>query len=582
MGALDFAGGTVVHVNAAVAALVAVIVIGKRQDYPSSSLIPHSVPLVLLGAGVLWFGWFGFNAGSALAASPIAGLAFVTTMLAPAATLTVWTILDFVRLGKATAVGAATAIVVGLVAVTPAAGFISPMNALLLGAIAAVPSYFALIIRAKTSFDDSLDVVAAHGVGGTVGALLTGIFAEKALNGLADGVLYGNPGQLGIQAAAMGAAIVYSGVGDLHPAEGDRTRDAAAGVERRREAPASTSRCTARKPTCTPRAAPRGTKATRQYLLDSASRGTSRAGRRMSGARPLRFFGLDFKPMTTPSFGGLRVLALESRREREMAALITTHGGEARVAPSMREVPLESNTAAAAFADALVRGEFDVVVLLTGVGTRVLLDVVERTQGSRDAFVAALGRVRVAVRGPKPLAVLRELGLTPWVAAAEPNTWRELVAAIDAGGADAALGGRRVAVQEYGTSNADLLAALEARGAQVTAVPVYQWALPEDLGPLEDACRALATKQVDVALFTTATQVVHLLQVAERMGAADSVRAALGQVVIASIGPTTSDELRAHGIDVDMEPSHPKMGLLVREAAMQAASLRAAKHAARS
>ena len=126
------------------------------------------MPLVLLGAGVLWFGWFGFNAGSALAASPIAGLAFVTTMLAPAATLTVWTIPDFVRLGKATAVGAATAIVVGLVAVTPAAGFISPMNALLLGAIAAVPSYFALITRAKTSFDDSLDV-AAHGVGGTVG-----------------------------------------------------------------------------------------------------------------------------------------------------------------------------------------------------------------------------------------------------------------------------------------------------------------------------------------------------------------------------------------------------------------------------
>jgi Amt family ammonium transporter len=211
-GALDFAGGTVVHVNAAVAALVAAMVVGKRQDYPSSSLIPHNVPFVLLGAGVLWFGWFGFNAGSALAASPIAGLAFVTTMLAPAATLTVWTILDFVRLGKATAVGGATAIVVGLVAVTPAAGFISPMNALLLGAIAAVPSYFCLIIRAKTTLDDSLDVVAAHGVGGTVGALLTGIFAEKALNGLADGVLYGNPGQLGIQAAAVGAAIVYSGV----------------------------------------------------------------------------------------------------------------------------------------------------------------------------------------------------------------------------------------------------------------------------------------------------------------------------------------------------------------------------------
>ena len=211
-GALDFAGGTVVHVNAAVAALVAAMVLGKRKDYPSSSLIPHNVPFVLLGSGLLWFGWFGFNAGSALAASPIAGLAFVTTMLAPAATLTVWTLLDFFRLGKATAVGAATAIVVGLVAVTPAAGFISPMNALLLGAIAAVPSYFALIIRVKTSLDDSLDVVAAHGVGGSVGALLTGVFADKALNGLADGAMYGNPGQLGIQAAAILAAIVYSGV----------------------------------------------------------------------------------------------------------------------------------------------------------------------------------------------------------------------------------------------------------------------------------------------------------------------------------------------------------------------------------
>jgi len=212
MGAWDFAGGTVVHVNAASAALVAAMVLGKRQGYPSSSLLPHSVPLVLLGAGLLWFGWFGFNAGSALAASPIAGLAFVTTMLAPAGTLVVWTILDWVRLGKSTAVGAATAIVVGLVAITPAAGFISPMNGLLLGAIAAVPSYIALIIRAKTSLDDSLDVVAAHGVGGTVGALLTGVFAEKSINGVFDGLIAGNPGQVGIQAAAVVTAIVYSGV----------------------------------------------------------------------------------------------------------------------------------------------------------------------------------------------------------------------------------------------------------------------------------------------------------------------------------------------------------------------------------
>ena len=212
MGALDFAGGTVVHVNAAVAAFAAVLAVGKRHDYGKASIVPHNVPFVLLGSGLLWFGWFGFNAGSALAASPIAGLAFVTTMLAPAGTLVVWTILDAVRTGKPTAVGCATAIVVGLVAVTPAAGFVSPMNALILGGIAAIPSYFVIQIRAKTSFDDSLDVLAAHGVGGTVGALLTGVFAEKSLNTIADGLLYGNPGQLLIQGTAVLAAIVYSGV----------------------------------------------------------------------------------------------------------------------------------------------------------------------------------------------------------------------------------------------------------------------------------------------------------------------------------------------------------------------------------
>jgi ammonium transporter, Amt family len=211
MGAWDFAGGTVVHVNAGAAALVAAIVVGKRSDYGKASILPHNVPTVLLGAGLLWFGWFGFNAGSALAASPIAGLAFVTTMLAPAGTLVVWTLLDVLRSGKPTAVGCATAIVVGLVAVTPAAGFISPMSALVLGAIAAVPSYLGLIVRAKTSLDDSLDVVAAHGIGGTVGALLTGVFAQKSLNGVFDGALFGNPGQVAIQGTAVLTAIVYSG-----------------------------------------------------------------------------------------------------------------------------------------------------------------------------------------------------------------------------------------------------------------------------------------------------------------------------------------------------------------------------------
>ena len=211
MGAWDFAGGTVVHVNAAAAAFVAAIVVGRRSDFGTQPILPHNVPFVLLGAGLLWFGWFGFNAGSALAASPIAALAFATTMFAPAATLVVWTFCDLIRSKKVTAVGCATAIVVGLVAVTPAAGFISPMNAILLGGIAAIPSYLALMIRAKTSLDDSLDVVAAHGVGGTVGALLTGVFASKALNGVFDGALYGNPGQLVTQALAVVTAIAYSG-----------------------------------------------------------------------------------------------------------------------------------------------------------------------------------------------------------------------------------------------------------------------------------------------------------------------------------------------------------------------------------
>jgi ammonium transporter, Amt family len=195
-----------------VAALVAALVLGPRKDFARQAFLPHNVPFTLLGAGLLWFGWFGFNAGSALAASPSAALAFTTTFLAPMGTLVVWTLLDMTRNQKVTAVGGATAIVVGLVAITPAAGFISPMSAIALGAIAAVPSYYALVWRVRTRLDDSLDVVAAHGLGGTVGALLTGVFAEKAWNTTTDGLLFGNPAQLGIQAVAVLAAAAYSGV----------------------------------------------------------------------------------------------------------------------------------------------------------------------------------------------------------------------------------------------------------------------------------------------------------------------------------------------------------------------------------
>ena len=212
LGALDFAGGAVVHINAGVAAVVAALVLGARKDYGRQAIIPHNVPFVLLGAGLLWFGWFGFNGGSALAADGIAALALVNTMLAPAATLTMWTILDIGRTGKVTAVGAATAIVVGLVAVTPAAGFVSPISSVLIGAITAFPCYFAIQWRARTRLDDSLDVFAAHGLGGIMGALLTGVFAESAWNGGSDGLLFGNPGQLGIQALSVVAVMAYSGL----------------------------------------------------------------------------------------------------------------------------------------------------------------------------------------------------------------------------------------------------------------------------------------------------------------------------------------------------------------------------------
>ena len=211
LGALDFAGGTVVHVNAAAAALVAALVLGPRRDWGRRAMLPHNVPFVLLGAGLLWVGWFGFNAGSALAANATAALAFTNTFLAPAAALVVWTVLDAVRTGKTTAVGAATGIVVGLVAVTPAAGHVGPLAALAIGAVAAVPSYYGIQWRARTRVDDALDVAAAHGLGGVVGALLTGVFASTAWGSPADGALFGNWSQLGIQAIALVAVAAYSG-----------------------------------------------------------------------------------------------------------------------------------------------------------------------------------------------------------------------------------------------------------------------------------------------------------------------------------------------------------------------------------
>ena len=250
--------------------------------------------------------------------------------------------------------------------------------------------------------------------------------------------------------------------------------------------------------------------------------------------------------MSLPTFDGLRVLSLESRRAREMVTLIATHGGRPTVAPSMREVPLESNTEALAFADALIRGEFDVVVLLTGVGTRVLLDVVGRVLGGTADFVAALGRMQLAVRGPKPHAAIREVGLTPWVLAPEPNTWRELVAAIDAPARRpwpaAAWPCRSTASRTMNSCRR-----WPERGAAVTPVPIYQWALPEDLEPLGRRAGRWSPARSTSCCSRRARRRCICCRWPIGSGSRDGVRAVLRRTVVASIGPTTSEELHAAG-----------------------------------
>ncbi|MGA7795180.1 MAG: uroporphyrinogen-III synthase [Candidatus Acidiferrales bacterium] len=281
------------------------------------------------------------------------------------------------------------------------------------------------------------------------------------------------------------------------------------------------------------------------------------------------------------NFAGLSVLSLESRRGPEMAKLIANHGGVATVAPSMREIPLETNTEAIAFGKKLFAGEFDMVIFLTGVGTRALARVVE-TIYPLDQYLAQLRKVAVVARGPKPVTVLREWNVPIFLTAPEPNTWRELLRELDDSAATLPLKGRRVAVQEYGVSNPELVAGLAARGAQVTSVPVYEWALPADTGPLRSAIAAMARKEIDVILFTTGTQADHLLQIAAEMNEEDAMRRALSRMVVASIGPTTSERLREHGIAPDLEPAHPKMGYLVSEAAQRSAEILQKKRIAAS
>ncbi len=273
--------------------------------------------------------------------------------------------------------------------------------------------------------------------------------------------------------------------------------------------------------------------------------------------------GPDQPSDATQGLQGLRVVAFESRRATEMAELVRRYGGEPISAPALREVPLSEHGAVFDYLRRLAAGEMDIVILMTGVGLRTLATVVAG-EWPRERLAAALQRATLVARGPKPVAVLRELGLQPDVTAPEPNTWREILTTLDA---QLPVAGKRVAVQEYGVTNRELIDGLTARGAEVLRVPIYRWALPDDLGPLREAVGAICEGRVDIALFTSATQVYHLFQVA---GAdADRLRAEFSNVLIASIGPVCSEALREHGLEPDLEPAHAKMGQLVREAALR-------------
>jgi uroporphyrinogen decarboxylase len=264
-----------------------------------------------------------------------------------------------------------------------------------------------------------------------------------------------------------------------------------------------------------------------------------------------------------PSFNNLRVAALESRNAAEIAKLIEKFGGRPFVSPSMREVPIEQNREAIDFANRLITGGIDVMIFLTGVGFRHLLASVER-HVDRQRYLDALSDITTVCRGPKPVAAMTEVGLKPTHRVPEPNTWRELLATIDGG---IPVANQNVGLQEYGITNRSLIAGLEARGARVVNVKVYQWDLPLDTKPLEENIRAIVAGERDVLIFTSAHQVANLLRMAQQLGLEQPLRDALDSLVVASVGPTTSEMLRDHDLPVDIEPEHPKMGPLVAAAA---------------
>ncbi|MBI1996537.1 MAG: uroporphyrinogen-III synthase, partial [Deltaproteobacteria bacterium] len=249
-----------------------------------------------------------------------------------------------------------------------------------------------------------------------------------------------------------------------------------------------------------------------------------------------------------------------------MAELIRRYGGEPIVAPSMREIPLSENHAALDLLPQLEAGKFDLLILMTGVGTRTLNEAL-RTRYPQERINAALRKTTLLARGPKPVAALKELGLEPAFTVPEPNTWREILATLSA---KSDLRGQRIVVQEYGIPNPELIAALESRGASVASIPIYRWALPEDIGPLRAAMQKVLRAEADMALFTNGAQVEHLFKVAAGDKTDDALRIALQKIVVASVGPVCTQVLEQFGLKPDLEPAHPKMGALIAESAASA------------
>ena len=282
-----------------------------------------------------------------------------------------------------------------------------------------------------------------------------------------------------------------------------------------------------------------------------------------------------------PGFDGLRVLSFESRRAKEIAQLISNNRGVPTVAPSTREVPAGSNEDETEFVRGVIEHRFDAVIFMTGVGARALIEVAQ-SAGQQDEFLAGLRRSQVVVRGPKPSAVMREFNIPVALTVPEPNTWRELVQALDANKEMVPLKAKTIAVQEHGEPSLELYEALRERSADVVPVRVYRWELPEDTAPLQAAVRALADGKIDVVLFTSSVQFVHAARIADEMGLKTEFLGALNRAVTASIGPVASETLRKNGVAVDFEPSHPKMGFLVKEVAENSAALMKNKLAARA